>query len=121
VCHLADSRVATRQMRRPRGPPCTGVEAGATLFLLPPVPARFLSLAAPTHHIRRRGFRPTRRVYEIFAWGYEGDPTPGRILGNKCTAKVYRMVLRSELGDSYAAAFEGMRMETSDGRTILTG
>ena len=31
------------------------------------------------------------------------------------------MVVRSELGDSYAAAFEGMRMETSDGRMILTG
>jgi hypothetical protein len=42
-------------------------------------------------------------------------------LGNKCTAKVYRIVVRSELGDRYAAAFEGMRMETSDGRMILTG
>ena len=37
------------------------------------------------------------------------------------TAKVYRIVVRSELGDSYAAAFEGMRMETQDGQTILTG
>ena len=37
------------------------------------------------------------------------------------TAKVYRIVVRSELDDRYAAAFEGMRMETREGRTILTG
>jgi hypothetical protein len=36
-------------------------------------------------------------------------------------ARVYRIVVRSELGERYACAFEGMRMETSDGRTILTG
>jgi hypothetical protein len=34
---------------------------------------------------------------------------------------VYRIVVRSELGERYAAAFEGMRMETRDGQTILTG
>jgi len=34
---------------------------------------------------------------------------------------VYRIVVRSELGDDYASAFEGMRMETKDGQTILTG
>ena len=34
---------------------------------------------------------------------------------------VYRIVVRSELGDRYASAFEGMRMESKDGRTILTG
>jgi hypothetical protein len=34
---------------------------------------------------------------------------------------VYRIVVRSELGDSYASDFEGMRMETKDGVTILTG
>ena len=37
------------------------------------------------------------------------------------TAMVYRIVARSELSDRYASAFEGMRMETQDGRTILTG
>ena len=37
------------------------------------------------------------------------------------TRRVYRIVVRSELGDSYACAFEGMRMEMRDGRTILTG
>ena len=35
--------------------------------------------------------------------------------------KVYRIVAGSELGERYASAFEGMRMETEDGRTILTG
>ena len=34
---------------------------------------------------------------------------------------VHRIVARSELGERYASAFEGMRMETEDGRTILTG
>jgi len=30
-------------------------------------------------------------------------------------------VVRSELSDRYAEAFEGMDMESKDGRTILTG
>ena len=30
-------------------------------------------------------------------------------------------MVRSELGDRYACAFEGMHMEIEDGRTILTG
>jgi hypothetical protein len=34
---------------------------------------------------------------------------------------VYRIVVRSELGDRYASAFEGMKMETKDGKTILIG
>ena len=34
---------------------------------------------------------------------------------------VYRKVVRSELTDSYASAFEGMEMETKEGQTILTG
>jgi outer membrane PBP1 activator LpoA protein len=39
----------------------------------------------------------------------------------KGTGKVYRIVVRSELGDRFASAFEGMRMETREGQTILTG
>jgi hypothetical protein len=35
--------------------------------------------------------------------------------------KVYRIVVRSELSERYAAAFEGMEMETKSGLTILTG
>ena len=36
------------------------------------------------------------------------------------TGTVYRIVVRSELSDRYAVAFEGMKMETKDGETILT-
>jgi hypothetical protein len=43
------------------------------------------------------------------------------MIPTKGTGKLYRIVVRSELGDRYASAFEGMRMETKDGRTILTG
>jgi hypothetical protein len=39
----------------------------------------------------------------------------------KGTGKLYRIVVRSELGERYASAFEGMRMESKEGRTILTG
>jgi outer membrane PBP1 activator LpoA protein len=39
----------------------------------------------------------------------------------KGTAKVYRKVVRSELGDRYASAFEGMRVQARDGQTLLTG
>jgi len=37
------------------------------------------------------------------------------------TSKVYRIVVRSELSDRYASAFEGMQMEAKNGQTILTG
>jgi hypothetical protein len=34
---------------------------------------------------------------------------------------VYRIVVRGELSDRYAVAFEGMHLEAKNGRTILTG
>ena len=37
------------------------------------------------------------------------------------TANVYRIVVRRELSDRYAVAFEGIQMEAKNGRTILTG
>jgi hypothetical protein len=37
------------------------------------------------------------------------------------TGRVYRIVVRSELTDAYAVAFEGMEMETKNGNTVLTG
>ena len=37
------------------------------------------------------------------------------------TGRVYRIVVRSELSDVYAVAFDGMEMEARDGDTILTG
>jgi hypothetical protein len=43
------------------------------------------------------------------------------MMSKKPTGKVYRIVVRSELSDRYAAAFEGMKIQTKDGETILTG
>ena len=37
------------------------------------------------------------------------------------TRTVYRIVVRGELSERYAMAFEGMEMEAKSGRTILTG
>ena len=37
------------------------------------------------------------------------------------TGTVYRIVVRSELSNVYAVAFEGMEMETKDGATVLMG
>jgi len=37
------------------------------------------------------------------------------------TKTVYRIVVRGELSDRYAVAFEGMQLEAKNGRTILTG
>ena len=45
----------------------------------------------------------------------------GRQMMGKGTGTVYRIVVRSELNNSYAVAFEGMEMETKDGDTVLTG
>jgi len=42
-------------------------------------------------------------------------------MSKKRTGKVYRIVVRSELSDRYAPAFEGMQIEAKDGETILTG
>jgi len=45
----------------------------------------------------------------------QGD---GRIMRK---GTIYRIVVRSELTDRYASAFEGMDMETQEGQTILIG
>ena len=42
-------------------------------------------------------------------------------MGKQGTRRIYRIVVRSELSDSYVSAFEGMRIETREGQTILTG
>jgi hypothetical protein len=34
---------------------------------------------------------------------------------------VYQIVVRGELSERYATAFEGMEMEIKNGRTVLTG
>jgi len=45
----------------------------------------------------------------------------GKQMMRKGTGTVYRIVVRSELSDTYAVAFEGMEMETKNGDTVLTG
>jgi hypothetical protein len=37
------------------------------------------------------------------------------------TRTVYQIVVRGEISERYAMAFEGMEMETKSGQTILTG
>jgi hypothetical protein len=39
----------------------------------------------------------------------------------KGTGKIYRIVVRDEIGERFALAFEGMEMEARCGQTILTG
>ena len=39
----------------------------------------------------------------------------------KRTGTLYRIVVRGELADRYAADFEGMQIQTKDADTILTG
>jgi hypothetical protein len=39
----------------------------------------------------------------------------------KGTGMLYRIVVRNELSDRYAVAFEGMEMEAKGGRTVLIG
>ena len=51
--------------------------------------------------------------------GNTEEPQNGsRIMG---TRTVYRIVVRSELGERFALAFEGMEIEERGGQTILTG
>src|SRR5215213_6679156 len=45
----------------------------------------------------------------------------GKQTMRKGTGTIYRIVVRSELSDRYAVAFERMEMDTKDGHTILTG
>jgi hypothetical protein len=45
----------------------------------------------------------------------------GKQMMDKGTGTVYRIVVRSELSERYAVAFEGMEMETKHGNTVLTG
>jgi hypothetical protein len=37
------------------------------------------------------------------------------------TRMVYRIVVRAELSERYASAFEGMEMKVKNGLTVLTG
>jgi hypothetical protein len=50
-----------------------------------------------------------------------GAQEEGLMTWKKGIGTRYRIVVRGELSDRYAVAFEGMQMETRDGKTILTG
>ena len=39
----------------------------------------------------------------------------------KGTGKVYRIVVRDDIGERFALAFEGMEVEARGGQTVLTG
>jgi hypothetical protein len=45
----------------------------------------------------------------------------GKQVSHMGTRTVYRIVVRDELSERYAAAFEGLDMETKYGRTVITG
>ena len=45
----------------------------------------------------------------------------GKQMMRKGSGTVYRIIVRSELSDKYAVAFEGMEMDTKRGETVLTG
>jgi len=45
----------------------------------------------------------------------------GKHMMRRGTGRVYRIVVRSELSDTYAVAFEGMEMQAKHGDTVLTG
>jgi hypothetical protein len=44
-----------------------------------------------------------------------------RVTREKGIRTPYRIVMRSELSERYAAAFDGMQMEAKNGETILVG
>ena len=62
--------------------------------------------------------RPPRRALRSEEHD-ESDRKQGTHMGSGKT--VYRIVVRGELSERYAGAFEGMEMEAEGGRTILTG
>jgi hypothetical protein len=41
--------------------------------------------------------------------------------GRQRTRKAYRIVVRTEIGERFAAAFEGMDVRIGEGRTVITG
>jgi len=45
----------------------------------------------------------------------------GKQMMRRGTGRFYRIVVRSELSDTYAVAFEGMEMEAKGGDTVLKG
>ena len=51
----------------------------------------------------------------------EAMKSGGKQMMRRGAGTVYRIVVCSELSETYAVAFEGMEMETKGGVTVLTG
>jgi outer membrane PBP1 activator LpoA protein len=45
----------------------------------------------------------------------------GKDRTRKGTRKIYRIVVRDDIGERFALAFEGMEVEARGGQTVLTG
>jgi hypothetical protein len=61
-------------------------------------------------------------MFAAFGAAYD----PGRLMeshGPQSTGecRTYRIVVRSELGERFAAAFEGMEVTSTEGQTIISG
>jgi hypothetical protein len=53
--------------------------------------------------------------------GLENMESGSKDRTRKGTGKVYRIVVRDEIGERFALAFEGMEVEARGGQTVLTG
>jgi hypothetical protein len=72
---------------------------------------RWVMTSDPTLHYALGGVRETMST----------NGSGGTRMVRRGRRTLYRIVVRSELSERYAVAFEGMEMETKGGVTILTG
>ena len=73
---------------------------------------------------RRAANHPGDLPWRVMFAGLGGLYYPGHRMeahGRQRTRKVYRIVVRAEIGERFAAAFEGMDVRVAGGRTIITG
>jgi hypothetical protein len=61
------------------------------------------------------------RSQNIMESGGQHKAREGSSSGSSSGSTVYRIVVREELSDRYAVAFEGMEMKARGGQTVLTG
>jgi hypothetical protein len=61
------------------------------------------------------------RSQNIMESGGQHKAREGSSSSSSSGSTVYRIVVREELSDRYAVAFEGMEMKARGGQTVLTG
>ena len=61
------------------------------------------------------------RASRDVSWGQQRVAANRECGMHRGAGRVYRIVVRSELSERYATAFEEMEMETKGGQTVLTG